>query len=121
MAHTPGPWKADKRNWRNEPVEHDIYVTGDEHESYEEDDDGTELPCGTVATSVAIVVGNRSSAEITLANGRLIVAAPTMLKALESVPLRRDDEDFKSYHWRVYHWWEDVVKPAVKLAKEGQP
>lgn len=69
--HTPGPWKATRSNWLNEPVEHEFYIHGNERKSRS----------GNYATGVAIVCGNKTSHGVTDANAHLIAAAPALLAA----------------------------------------
>ena len=68
--HTPGPWKFTNFNWRGEEdTKGNLYVTGWHGE-------------GT-CTSVCRVEGNATSHDVTLANARLIAAAPDLLVACE--------------------------------------
>lgn len=71
--HTAGPWFAERRNWKGEPSEHKVYISGDRHEDEE----------GESATAVCIVEGNATSKEVTEANANLIAAAPAMAQRLE--------------------------------------
>ena len=83
--YTPGPWKFERRNWRNEPEPHRLFVSGNEQDMFDDDDDDTVMPgppVGRSATGVCIVEGNPTSSEVSLANARLIVAAPELLAAL---------------------------------------
>lgn len=79
MAHTPGPWTMKQRNWRNEPVEFDWYISGDFHENDDENDDEEG---GGYQTSVCIVPGNATAGTIPEDTARLIIAAPDLLAAL---------------------------------------
>jgi len=79
--HTSGPWKYSNRNWRNEETESGWYITGDHHDSIEENEDGQEVATPT-CVSVAIVPRNSTSHPICEANARLIALAPEMLEAL---------------------------------------
>jgi hypothetical protein len=77
--HTPGPWYAQRTNWKGEPAGHKIYILGDEHETYDDEDDED------AATGVAIVEGNATSTGVTEANARLIAAAPDLYAACEAL------------------------------------
>lgn len=70
--HMPGEWFAERRDWRGEPSEHKIYISGNRQECYDEDDDPEDPPT-IVATAICIVEGNATSQEVTEANARRIV------------------------------------------------
>lgn len=74
MAHTPGPWEYDDRNWRREKTETGWYVHGD---ISEEEGEGGEVRKTCVA--VAIVPRNATSHPICEDNARLVAAAPDLL------------------------------------------
>lgn len=71
---TRRPWKAKKRNWRNEPTEHDWHISGNICEPIDPDSDDPDENTGS-ATAVAIVVGNATAGDIPEADARLIVKA----------------------------------------------
>ena len=79
MAHTPEPWRAERKNWKNEPDPHNFYISGD----LREDEDG-----GLVSTSIAVVLGNATSGTIAEDNAALIIAAPELLAACEAALLK---------------------------------
>ncbi len=62
--HTRTPYTCDQRNWRNEPVEHDWYICGGHVEALDPESDDPDENRGS-CRSVAIVVGNASSGNIT--------------------------------------------------------
>lgn len=74
---TPAPWVARRENWRGEPVAHKIYISGDVHEDYgDEDDEPDEDRVPTiVGTAVAIVEGHATSGNNAAANAALMTAA----------------------------------------------
>lgn len=91
VERTPGPWFMHRTDWRGDPVEHKIYISGDEHEDYgDDDDDEIESVC-LVASAVAIVEGNATSHGVTEANARLIAAAPTMYQYILDRSTQGDD------------------------------
>jgi hypothetical protein len=76
-AFTPGPWQFSGRNWRGEEDEHGhLYVTGNHGPAWDTDEDGNDVEAGESCTGVARVEGNPTSGPVTLANARLIAAAP---------------------------------------------
>jgi hypothetical protein len=78
-GYTPGPWKAGHRSWKGEHSEHNIYISGNEHESWDSDDLEEDPPddrMTIVSTGIAIVQGNATSGGVTAANARLIVQVP---------------------------------------------
>lgn len=68
--HTPGPWHVDEP-----PYEFNRYISGNAHK------DGDDW----VSTSVAKVLGNATSRNVTEANARLIAAAPELLDAVKEL------------------------------------
>ena len=85
MSHTRPPYKASKTNWRGEPVEHDVYISGDFREDFE----------GRYSTSVAIVLGNATSGTIADETAEFIVRAcnshDDLLAALQRIASIRKD------------------------------
>lgn len=116
MPHTPTPYIAEKRNWRNEPSPHDVYIRGDQHEDDE----------GLVSTSVAIVIGNASAGTIPEDTADFICRAcnshADLLAALKELwassrcePVGKDGKDC----WLVSR--EALAKASRAIAKaEGQ-
>ncbi len=104
--HTPGPWKAKRRNWRGEEVEHKIYISGNEHESQDDDKDKPTL----VATGVCIVEGNATSQEVTEANAALIAAAPDLLATLRAMVTTWEAYLTSPSHYRAYHEAKALIK-----------
>ncbi len=98
----PGPWTLKRTNWRGEPAGHDIYISGNGHESY--DDDG--MP-SLVATSVAIVPGNANGAKISAATAALICASPDLYAVCE-----------ETAEW-LKLWVDDDAMDIDDLALEG--
>lgn len=84
--HTPGPWECTTRDWRGEETDRGVYIHGDARETC---DDETGEPDGTVATSVAIVVGDREVPAV-WASAHLIAASPDLLAACEAMLAQLD-------------------------------
>jgi hypothetical protein len=132
---TRTPWKASRRNWRNELDENNWFIVGNIGES--EDDDGD---IGISATSVCIVVGTKTSGDIPKDTARYIVAAvnslPSILDRLEAaeaalkiaaeplavmrltndlMPYRDLDDDLKASVYRA----EEAVRKALSPTPKG--
>ena len=110
---TPGPWTAERKNWRGEPEPHKIYISGDAYEVLD-DDDPDEAPC-RVATAVAIVEGNPTGMQVATANGRLIAASPCLLDALQL--LLSEVEKSGNAEARDFGWPAAVAKARAAIAK----
>lgn len=106
MAHTPTPYEAKKQNWRGEPSQHDVYISGDFHITKD----------GGYATTVAIVPGNATSGTIAddtaaficracNAHHRLVSAVEATIKHFE------DEHDGEHYHLL------DSLRSVLVLAK----
>jgi hypothetical protein len=93
--HTKGPWKFEFTDWRGDPTPHKPYVCGNIG-------DGS-------ATAVCIVEGNPTSEETTLANARLIAAAPSLLEALRE-QVQWYDDLVANYHPDDIHLRENVQR-----------
>lgn len=113
MESVPGPWFTHRTNWRGEPVEHDIYISGNEHECHDDEDD-EEVVTGSVCTSVAIVPGNATSRKITKATADLIVAAPFAREILEEI---RDALEQRNGR-ETSRVTRDELAPALKRIQE---
>lgn len=83
--HTREPWEASRRNWRDEPDLHRIYISGDFRQVGDEDDEDD--PPATVATAVAIVEGNATSGSVTKANARRIIACVNATRDISTADL----------------------------------
>lgn len=84
MNHTPGPWEANHVDWKGEPSQHRVYISGDKHENYPDEDDDDQAITWS-STGIAIVEGNATSQNVTRANASLIAASPDLLRALERI------------------------------------
>lgn len=73
---TPRPWEYSNRDFRGVEHPHNVYVTGNRHESEDDNDNGE------CCTSIATVHGNATSGSIPDANAALIVRAVNSFDAL---------------------------------------
>jgi hypothetical protein len=80
QQHTPEPWRCSDRDWRGDESDQHWYVTGDHHESVDAED-GEDVP-GACCAAVARVEGNATSATVTEANARRIVACVNACKGI---------------------------------------
>lgn len=105
--HTPGPWRYDRLNWRNEEQEHKWYVHGDCQEDEE----------GASSVAVCIVEGNATSMPLCEGNARLIATSPRLLAVCEAMLADADaTQDDQAACRRLYNAWREM-RQAVNEAK----